>query len=185
MTPSASEVSGQQGPLAVLKRLSQAGLELFESQPTLSSTVEAWVTQKLERNDDGDFLDQAGTATLISNQQVVQLLAAALTTLLNGMAAGTAGSFLTDNQMNAFRDLGASLSRIMQACKEIWVEERSRKDKQERQKVAQQVAASGVSRHLIILQSNCSALNPAGKPRQKSNFLSVQARQLCHPPGTS
>jgi hypothetical protein len=154
MPPSVPEGSGQQGPLATLKRLSTAGLALFENQPTLSSTVEAWVTQKLERNDAGELRHQTGIATLISNQQVVQLLAAALTTLLKGMAAATASASFTQHQMNAFRDLVGSLSLIMQACTDIWVESRSSRDKQERQKVAQQMAQSSARRQFKCVQSS-------------------------------
>jgi hypothetical protein len=43
-------MSGQQGSLDILQQLSEAGLELFDSQPTLSSTVGAWVSNKVERN---------------------------------------------------------------------------------------------------------------------------------------
>jgi hypothetical protein len=162
MPPSVPEGSGQQGPLATLKRLSTAGMALFENQPTLSSTVEAWVTQKLERNEDGDLRHQTGVATLISNQQVVQLLAAALTTLLKGMAEATASAGLTQHQTNAFRDLVGSLSLIMQACTEIWVESRSSRDKQERQKAAQQLANTGASRRLESVQSSFCAHKSAG-----------------------
>jgi hypothetical protein len=141
-----TEMSGQQAPLAVLKRLSKAGLGLFDSQPRFSSTVEAWVKQQLERNDAGEYRDKAGIAALISNQKVVQLLAAAVTTLLRGMAATTAGA-ITQRRLDAFRDLGESLSLIMEACKEVWTQDRS---KQERQKVMQQVVKSGAGRHLEI-----------------------------------
>jgi hypothetical protein len=152
-------MSGQQEPLDILKQLSEAGLDIFDSQPILSSTVEAWVTKNVERNEAGAIRDQAGVATLISNQQVVQLLAAAVTTLLNGMAAATAGAFLTEHQMDAFHALGSSLSVILQACKEIWVEVRTPHSKdnivlvnKERQKVEQQVAESGAGRHLVYVR---------------------------------
>jgi hypothetical protein len=115
----------QQRPLAMLEQLSEAELELFASQPTFSSTVEAWVKERMDRKvDAGKLRDQEGVATLISNQRVVQLLAAALTTLLDGIAAG---AFLTPHQMNAFRCLANSLAVVMQACTDIWVE-----DKQQR-----------------------------------------------------
>jgi hypothetical protein len=82
-------MSVQQGPLALLKRLSEAGLQLLDSQPTLASTVEAWVRQKFQSKDDGGTSGSAGIATLISEPQVVHLLAAALTRLLKDMTAAS------------------------------------------------------------------------------------------------
>jgi spore cortex formation protein SpoVR/YcgB (stage V sporulation) len=82
----------------------------------------------------------------------VQLLAAAVTTLLNGMAAATAGTFLTERLLDACHALGSSLLVILQACKEIWVEGRSSKDNQERQKLEQQVAESGARTHSKSVQ---------------------------------
>jgi hypothetical protein len=139
-------MSRRQTPLAILKRLSEASLQLFDSQPTLASRVEAWARQKVNCNDAGELCDRAGIAKLISNQQVVQLLAAALTTLLKGLAAARAGTTLnglSNNQVMAFAAVGDALSLILQACNKIWVEDRSSNDKQELQKVAQQVAESG------------------------------------------
>jgi hypothetical protein len=139
-----AQVAGDREALAPLKRLSEARLELFDSQPALASTVEAWLSKKLEKNNASKLLDAAGVAELISKQQVLQLLSAALTTLLKGLAATKADECFQENQINAFQQLGCSLSFGMSACREIWDEDRSSRDKQERQKAALQLAKPGV-----------------------------------------
>ncbi|WIA17012.1 hypothetical protein OEZ85_013922 [Tetradesmus obliquus] len=98
-------MAGDREALAALKRLSEADLELFDSQPALCSTVEAWLQKRLEHDESNKICDVAGVSSLISDQQVVQLLSAAVTTLLKGLAVGTADSYFPENQMNAFQQL--------------------------------------------------------------------------------
>lgn len=123
------QMAGDREALAALKRLSEADLELFNSQPALCSTVEAWLQKRLEHDESNKLRDVAGVSSLISDQQVVQLLSAAVSTLLKGLAAGTADSYVPEKQMKAFQQLGSGLSFCMSACREIWPEGRSSSDK--------------------------------------------------------
>ncbi|WIA32721.1 hypothetical protein OEZ86_005907 [Tetradesmus obliquus] len=147
-------VNREQEALATLRRLSKASLELFDSQPELSSTVIIWLNQRLKRDDASELCDEAGVASLISNQQVVQLLSAALTTLVNGFAEATADVCLPQNRLLAFQDLCSSFHLCITACTEIWAEasssssggsgSSSSRDQQERQKAALQAAKPGL-----------------------------------------
>lgn len=81
--------------------------------------------KRLEHDESNKLRDVGGVSSLISDQQVVQLLSAAVSTLLKGLAAGTADSYFPENQMKAFQQLGSGLSFCMSACREIWPEGRS------------------------------------------------------------
>jgi hypothetical protein len=143
MPPFGTSDGGQQQALYALKRLSEASLELFDSEPALSNTVAAWLKQRLDHEGDGSRREQAGVAALISDQQVVQQLSAAVTTLLKGLAAATADAYVPVSQMDALQELGCTLSLCLSACNKLWVEDRSSRDMQERQKAALQVAKPG------------------------------------------